>query len=70
MRYKIRVDFTEDGESIATEFDVLSIDLRSEPTTVDIEISPLGAGHLLIETDDEVDAFWLLMSLPNATLGL
>ena len=69
MQYKIRVDFKEDGDSIATDFDVLSLALRSPLHFVDFDMTASGAGHLAVETNDEVDAFLILFSFENAVLG-
>lgn len=69
MRYRIRVDFTEAGDSIATDFDVLSLSLRAPLHFVDFDMTASGAGHLAIETDNEVDAFLILFSFENAVLG-
>ncbi len=69
MRYKIRVDFKGDGDSITTDFDVISLTLRSPLYFMNIDMTDSGAGHMEIETDDEVDAFLILLTFENAVLG-
>lgn len=49
-----------------TDFDVISLSLRSPLHFVDFDMNADGAGHLHVETLNEVDALYILFSFENA----
>lgn len=52
-----------------TDFEDISLRLKSPLLSVRFEASTYQEGHLLIETQDESDAFILLFELDGAKLG-
>ena len=50
-----------------TDFDVISIQLKSPLQFVEFDVAEDGSGFLALETHDPADAFMLLFSLEGAT---
>lgn len=49
-----------------TKIDVISLEMKSPIQLVDFTMTDTGVGHMIVETDNEADAFRLLFCFEDA----